>query len=325
MELFLKAHKTFVTKAHVLILDYDIKYSIYDTVSRIVTEAPEVLPAEGDIAIVDGRDFIGIVKSYSIEDDAMTLDINQIQTLFSRDMLFTAESYTYLEDYAAGILTDNFSDCPDAVYALPWLTVEAGTHTAVRCTPDIDDYVFNPRSYLSKIRRLQNIYASYDYSRTGLTVTLSLKPIQLKSIDFSNPNYYVVEETYSDKRIGRITSYCEENGQTKDWYLLSDGTLTNTYQATGRMTGEWKPLVVSKADDVEDKVKDEFAKSAFAHKISFMAPLSSDWSLYDQLRIRLSDKIFRSYVTGIEKKKDETMMLVSCGELQTEYPYIDLL
>ena len=49
MRAFIKDRTTFATKSHNLVLDYVLKYSIYDTVSSVTIQTPAVLPEEGDI------------------------------------------------------------------------------------------------------------------------------------------------------------------------------------------------------------------------------------------------------------------------------------
>ena len=158
-----------------------------------------------------------------------------------------------------------------------------------------------------------------------MTLQIARRVKVTKNIDFSNPLYVVTSQDFSQKTVSKITSYCEENGEMKTWVLMEDGSITDTTPAAGRIRGEWVPLTVAKAEDVEDSVRDEFAKNEFSHKIEFQAPKSRGFSLYDPLKIKLDNRIFSSYVSGVTEEKHSDIVTVQCGELQMQYPYLDLL
>ena len=323
MRAFIKDRATFATKSHNLVLDYELKDSIYDTVSHITMETPATLPGEGDILYMENG-FFGVIRAISPEEGKTRLDVNQIMSLLERNMFYAPASYIYLEDYLAQLVQENFTQCPDAFYALPYLTAQAVTHTAAQMNPDTEDNVFSVKSYASKMRRLYNIFCEWGIGRDTLTLQIARQVKVTKNIDFSNPLYVVTSQDFSQKTVSKITSYCEENGEMKTWVLMEDGSITDTTPAAGRIRGEWAPLTVAKAEDVEDSVRDEFAKNEFSHKIEFQAPKSRGFSLYDPLKIKLDNRIFSSYVSGVTEKKNSEIVTVECGELQMQYPYLGL-
>ena len=325
MEAFVKDYKTFQTTSHNLVLDYELKPSIYDTVSTITIETPSVLPNVGDIIYLDGKNFFGVVKTVSPDNGKTSLGVNQIITLLGRNMFYTAQSFTYLEDYLVEMINDNYTNCTDTFYALPYLQATATTHTASQMQPDLEDNIYSVKSYAAKMRRLYNIFCTWGISRDALTINVAQTVKTVKNIDFSNPAYKILTQDFSSKSISKITTFCEENSQTQTWILLSDGSIVNTQQTTNRVDGEWIPLVVQNADDIEDTVKDEFAKNEYSHNVTFQAPLSSGFDLYDRLNIKLDNKIFTSYVAAVTEKKNSNIVEVQCGELQMQYPYLSLL
>ena len=326
MEAFVKDRKTFVTKSHNLVLDYNIHYSIYDTVSSIVIETPEILPQEGDILYLDGNGFFGVIKTISPDKGKTTLDCNQIITLFARDIYYQAGTWTYLEDYLTTLINANYTNCPDSYYALPYLQVTAATHTASQMGPDLDDdNVYNIKSYANKMRRLYNIFCEWGITRDTLSLDITYRSKQVKNIDFGNPNYVLLTQDFSEKSVSKITSFCTENSQQQDWVLLEDGSITNTAPATGRVPGEWITLTVQNAADVESSVRDTFAKNEYSHNITFQAPVSTGLRLYDRLKIKLDNQIFSSYVSGVIARAHSAVIEITCGELQMQYPYYNLL
>lgn len=324
MRAFIKDRKTFETKSHNLVLDYELKYSIYDTVSSVTIETPVTLPGEGDIIYMENG-FFGVVKTVSPDFGQTVLDVNQIISLLSRDMFYTPAPFTYLEDYLAQLVQENFTQCSDAFYALPYLTAQAITHTAAQMNPDTEENIFSVKSYAAKMRRLYNIFCEWGISRDALTLQIVRRVKETKNVDFSNPLYVVASQDFSQQTVSKITSYCEGNGQTQTWTLLADGSITNSTPSANRVNGEWVPLVVAKAEDVEDSVRDEFAKNEYSHKIEFQAPKNRGFSLYDPLKIKLDNRIFTSYVSGVTERKSSDIVVVACGELQMQYPYLTLI
>lgn len=304
-------------------VDYEIHESIYDTVSRVTIPTPKSPPQEGDFLMFDGMSFVGIIKEVDINGGETQLSVEQGVKLFSRDMFYSSASYTYLETYLKGLIDTNYTNCTDSVYQVPFLTVNALTSTNVNCKPDLDNNVYNIKSYISKIRRLQDIVCDWDFDRTTLTLNIYKKLFPTYNIDMSNPRYKITEQTFSGETIGKITVYCEENTSYTTWYLKTDGSITQTQPASDRVEGEWRTLTVGEAADVSEEVADEFAQNYYSHKITFSTDRT--FNLYDRLVLRIDGKIFNSYVAGTIQRKGSKMHTVECGELQTSYPFLERL
>lgn len=323
MIIYIKDRKTFTTKAVVNAVDYEIHESIYDTVSRMTIPTPENLPIEGDFVLADGMAFVGLVSEVDTDGGRTDLSVEQGVKLFSRDMFYTPQSYTYLEDYLKSLIDDNYTDCSDEVYEMPFLSINALTHTNKACKPDLDGGTYNIKSYISKLRRIQDIVCTWDFDRTTLTLNIFKKSFAVYSVDMSNPRFKITEQSISHQTVGKITVYCEENDTYTDWYLKTDGTVTQTYSTTNRVDGEWVIMTVRETADVEDSVRDEFAKNYYSHKITFIT--DKDFGMYDRLLLRIDGKIFSSYVSGLITKKGSKLRTVECGELQTYYPFLNRL
>ena len=320
---FIKDKKTFITKAMSTAVDYEIKESIYDTASKVVIPTPQTLPEEGDFLMFDGNPFVGIIKEVEIDGGETELSVEQAVKLFSRDMFYTSASYTYLETYLKGLIDTNYTNCTDEIYEVPFLSVNALTSTNANCKPDLEDNVYDIKSYISKLRRLQDIVCDWDFDRTTLTLNIYKKLFPVYNIDLSNPRYKIEEQTFANETVGKITVFCEETSAYSTWYLKTDGSVTQTYSTTDRVEGEWRTLTVMEAADIQDDVKDEFAKNYYSHKVTFSTDRT--FNLYDRLRLRIDGKIFNSYVAGITYTKGSHYHTVECGELQTQYPFLNRL
>ena len=303
-------------------VDYEIHKSIYDTVSRITIPTQSTPPAEGDFVMFDGVNFVGLITEVDIDGGETEISLEQAVKMFSRDLFYIVPSYTYLEDHLKSLIDGNFTNCIDEIYEVPFLSVTALTHTSANCKPDLEENVYNIKSYLSKCRRLQGIVCDWSFDRTTLSLSIYKKNFPVYNIDMSNPRYKITEQTISNQSVGKITVYCEENTSYSNHYLLTDGTITTTYTADDRVDGEWATLVVAEAADVSESVADEFATNSYSHKVSFQT--DRDFELYDRLMLRIDGKIFSSYVSGIIKTKSD-IRTVECGELQTQYPFLERL
>lgn len=323
MIIYIADKKTFINKAIATAVDYEIKQSIYDVVSTITIPTPRVAPNEGDFLLLDGMPFVGIINAVDIEGGRTVISVEQAVKLFARDMFYTAGSYTYLEDYLKSLIDTNYVNISDNVYKLGFLTVNALTHTTGAIKPDLEGNIYNIKSYISKLRRLKDIVCEWAFSWRALELNIYKKTFPTHNIDLSNPRYVITEQTFSDYAVGKITVYCEENSSYTTWYLLTDGTITNTYTADDRVEGDWITLTVGEVADIQSAVEDAFAQNYYSHKISFMT--EKPFGLYDRLKIRMDGRIFNSYVSGISQRKGSKWYTIDCGELQTVYPYLERL
>lgn len=324
MIVFIKDKNSFITKTMVSAVDYEVHESIYDTVSTITIPTQKSPINEGDFLMFDGMPFVGIVTEVDIDGGRTEISVEQAIKLFARDMFYSATSYTYLEDYLESLINTNYTNCTDDLYEVPFLVVNALSHTNANCKPDLEDNVYNIKSYISKLRRLQDIVCEWDFNRTQLILNIYKKSFSLHNIDMSNPRYIITEQTISNQVVGKITVFCEENSSYSTWYLKTDGTATTTKPSDAdRVQGDWTTLTVGETADIQDDVRDEFAQNYYSHKISFKT--DSQFEIYDRLKLRIDGMIFDSYVSGIIHTKGSKYIEVECGELQTQYPFLERL
>lgn len=321
MHVFFKSIKTFQTKAAAMVLSFELTESIYDAMSTATITKPATLPTEGDIVVFENG-FIGVLDSYSVENDALTLNILQPESIFARNMFFVAQTFTYAEDYLVSLITQNFTNQGDTFYRTPYLNATAVTHTRSNILPDVDDRnIFNVRDYAAKLRRIKNIRLIWTYSTSALNVGVSVVVPTQRNIDMSYPLFLSEEEVFSSVSVGKITVFCEETQEKTDWYMHSDGTIDNNPTGT-RVDGEWTVLTVNAADQVETSVIDEFAKNEYAHNITFSCPARYPIEFLDKVLVSKNNKLYKSYVSAVTLRSDSEEKRITCGELQTEFPYL---
>lgn len=312
---YIRDRHTFAIKHHATALNYDMTVqSIYDEVSEFKIRGNESSAKAGDFFFTDG--FFGIIKE--VDKDRETLDItcNDIDTLFSRDIPDDPGTVGgSIEQYIKSLIDKYYVNLSDAVYATPFLTVIASTSTVGSALPDVENGVWNVKSYLSKVRRLYNIHTSYSVVNGGLVMRLFHRDRQTHKIFLDLSDYEVLEESFAHEAIGKITTIEEDTGARRDWYLLTDGTITNTYTDENRVDGTWEVLNVSEAANAVTEVKNKFAENSDSHLIEFAC--SKDYAFYDNLLVRTKDgQVLSSYISATRRSSDRKKTVYKSGELR---------
>lgn len=312
---YIRDRHTFAIKHHATALNYDMTVqSIYDEVSEFKIRGNESSAKAGDFFFADG--FFGIIKE--VDKDRETLDItcNDIDTLFARDIPDDPGTVGgNIEGYIKSLIDKYYVSLSDAVYATPFLTVVASTSTVGSALPDVENGVWNVKSYLSKVRRLYNIHTSYSVVNGGLVMRLFHRGRQTYKVFLDLSDYEVLEESFAHEAIGKITTIEEDTGARRDWYLLTDGTITNTYTDENRVDGTWEILNVSEAANAAEEVKNKFAENSDSHLIEFAC--SKDYNFYDDLIVRTKDgQVLSSYISAIRKSSDRNKNVYKSGELR---------
>lgn len=321
MQIFIKDRKTFDTKMHAAALDFDEIRSIYDEYSTFVIPATTANVKENDIIYSDDG-FFGIITNIEPEEKKITLSVSQIVNIFSRKLFYEKIEFQYLENRIRDLIYSNFINCEDDLYSLPYLQANAITQTKSNLQPDLDNGIFSIKSYAAKARRVAGVHLQWGITRENLIVDIKRKNAPVKNIDFSNPNYILQSEDFSSKTVSKVTTKAEDNGKERDWYLTENGSVSSV-KPSKRLYGEWELLMVAEDANAKDSAVDEFARNTYSHKIVFLSKTPFD--LYEPIRVSLRGKIFRSYISGVRKIKNSKLLEISCGELQTEYPYKNLV
>lgn len=312
---YIRDRHTFALKHHATALTYDMTVqSIYDEASDFKIRGKESSAKAGDFFFADG--FFGIIKE--VDKDRETLDItcNDIDTLFARDIPDDPGTVGgNIEGYIKSLIDKYYVNLSDAVYATPFLTVVASTSTVGSALPDVENGVWNVKSYLSKVRRLYNIHTSYSVVNGGLVMRIYHRDRQTHKIFLDLSDYEILEESFAHEAIGKITTIAKDTGARQDWYLLTDGTVTNTYTDENRVDGTWEVLNVSEATNAAEEVRNKFAENSDSHLIEFAC--SKDYNFYDDLIVRTKDgQVLTSYISAIRKSSDRNKNVYKSGELR---------
>lgn len=300
--------------------------SIYDEASDLRLIRAAALPEEGDFVYLENG-YQGIVQEAETEDDAIRLKCRAMCTLFERDIYYTDPQGATLEQRLKHMIDANFTNQKDAVFRTPYLEVHARTATTADTRPDIDDKgLYSITAYIAKLMRLHQIFVTFTFGRESLRVDIARRTTPTRQIDFSDAGLRLKEQTFSRETTAKITVRAENTGVMKDWYLLSDGRVTDAYTEAGRAEGKWQFITVREAQDMADTVQDEFRSNTYSHKITFTAvPNKARFSFYDNVRIALEGRVFESYIAAVKTTKGSSLTEYECGELRTTYPLKKLI
>lgn len=312
---YIRDRHTFKLKHHATALSYDMTVqSIYDEVSDFKIRGKESSARAGDFFFAGG--FFGIVKE--VDKDRETLDItcNDIDTLFSRDIPDApGTAGGSIEGYIKAQIEKYYVNQSDAVYATPYLEVTASTSTAGNALPDVEDGVWNIKSYLAKVRRLYNIHTSYSVVNGKLAMRIFHRDRETHKVFLDLSDFEVLEESFAHEAIGKITTIAEDTGTRRDWYLLKDGTITNGYTPENRVDGTWEVLSVGEAAEAAQEVKNKFAENSDSHLIEFAC--GKDYGFYDNVVIRTREgRVLTSYISAVRKNSGQSKTIYKSGELR---------
>lgn len=322
MKLFLKDKKTFTTKAALDCYKYTLVKSIYTDLSELTIEYSDLVE-RGDI-LIDNNSFLGVISDFE-RDTPKTLQVKtqDIATLFSRPIIYQgdAESMSaerYLEKY---LYEEYGGDQADSYYMLPYVSVNRVTNSSV-CLPDIEYGLWNCKSYISRIRRLYNIYtdcvATYNAGRPVIQVNIEKKTIPNKTIFTTNRNVEILEETFGNTVIAKITAYTRgDNPTANDYYMTSSGTYTTNRDDPTRITGDWEYIEISDDQNEQEQVLNKFKENTYSHKVSFLLPNDeARYDFYDPITLELRGQYYSSYIAKKILHDDGTTEY-QCGELRT--------
>lgn len=316
MQVFIKDKKTFATKYGGKALDWDITLqSIYDEVSNITIRRGENPINSGDY--VFAGDYCGIVRDVETERELLILSCRDMATMFERPLL-PPDTWTgtSIEDWIKGQIDRHYTNQQDGAYRLPYLKVIARTSTPGTTAPDIEDGVWNIKSYLSKVRRLHNIHITFEAKNQNLVVRIIRRTRQEHKIFLDSTQFDILEESYSSDTISKITTITSETNIRKDWYLLTDGTITDDYTLSNRVEGKWEIVTIKEAGEAEQAARDKFAENSKSHLIEFAA--DQRYEFYDNLLIRTKKGVVViSYISAIRMEKGREKLVYKSGELRT--------
>jgi len=287
--------------------------------------------------------FIGICETYSSSSDTgYTISLKQKETLFDRDIFLTNEGLiksTGIEDFIVNQISSNWINSSDALLDKSYITASAKTHTTKNVLVELNNGVYNLKTFLGNAKELYHVYIEFDFSTAdALKIYVSVKnettlPIDIKVSDVSNyDEYYNVDVLAKLSVKWKVPDTKDAQGiitqigatTYKYYYLQADRTITENKQSLTRVAGVQKSVYIETQNeaDMVQQAQNAFTQNTYEHKITFN--LIKDSALYpvDQFyvgrscNIKTKTGIKPSMITKAEVSSSSPMITLTFGNLK---------
>lgn len=308
---YIKSRTDFQTAQLLRVLSYDLPYFSTKDDTGTMTVEGEITGGEGSFLLFDGN--LWVIDSLTPDRNITTIKTVNILSAFDRDLIYSESTQTAPERIAE-TLRSEYQSPTDTVYAMPYLNI-VNSAAGTECTPDVEDGLWNLKSYIRKAHRLQGIRVRFEAAGT-LNVIIENQSGS-RTILFGDGHDELTSQSYSKSSTAKITTLYtnpDTAAQTAiDWYLDTDGNVSQTVPQN-RADGEWKVMTVSDEDPTET-VTDEFAKNSKSHKIEWMS--DREYDLRDTVTTKLGGKILKTYISYKGKASTDFRWVYKSGELAT--------
>lgn len=304
MLFYFKDKKTFMTKGVAEGATWKLTESVWTELSEITCQLVPSVEAGDFIYATTG--WLGIISSVVKEKSVMYLKVQKIEQLFDRDVCFTFGALQPCEWTANYYVNQYFRLGSDEVYNYPFLQVQRDTTEAKPLKPPAENGVFNVKSYLARIRRLNQVFTSYSIEEDILTMHIYHEVRPQKTLITSNVPVQIVEESFGGSQVAKVSTYTYDGSgwvfeeELTDWYLLENGTVTNDPETatSPRAEGDWKLLNIQEEDDPESMARNVFAENSYTHKIVVRVPDDKAiYNFYDPVRVEIKNRVYQTYVS----------------------------
>lgn len=280
----------------------------------------------GDWLIYDGH--LYVISKTKPQDGRTLLTLAEPIEAFARPLVWEEPAgVTTVGGMIAAVLTAEFKNQPDAVYAFPYLSV-SNSDTTPYIAPDVDDKgAWSLVEYIRTVRQVYGIRINFSVDGDTLSVTISKGTTTPRVVVFGDGHSQLNSAAYSKSGLAKITVIQpEDTGEvdsdgnpiledtTTDWYLDEDGSVSTTIPGR-RAKGEWSLISVSAGQDQEQKVRETFAKNSASHRVEFYSDRELD--VFDPCSIRLAGEVLTSYISYKGKDSTDARYLYKSGELAT--------
>lgn len=298
---YVKSRATFKQTHKLTVVDYNYCInSAYENVSMFVVLG-EYSGLEDSFFICD--EFFGVITSCTPNDGLTTIQCGKIVTIFGRQLVLT-ESESYIEDFMKRVIEDEFKNLSDSVYAMPYINVTITSHTQYS-RPVNDNKIWQLEKYISRVKRLFDIYTDITVDNNTLQVTIGKKTVPTHNVDFNMSTFELISETYSSEAVSKISVV--SGGTIIDYYLFEDGSYGTDPTQGVRVKGKWE------FRESADNIGYVFASNADSHLIQFRT--KKKYSFGDKVCVRSNGRVTYTYINQILKDSKDDRYLYKTGQL----------
>lgn len=312
MELFIKDRLAFKTR-QATCLEHDL---VLDSLEKEASAA--AVPADA-IRLSDigswliARGNVYLISQVKPGDAKTTLSLQHPLEAFTRPLIYEepAEGQS-IGGFIADCLRENWIDCEDPAYAIPYLTV-SNSDTTPFVPPELDNHgLFDLASYCRLMRRTYGVAVSFRLSGSQLACTIGAAPATSRQILFTDGRSQLQSVSYGASGTAKITAI--QNGVPSVWYLSESGEISQEMPER-RASGAWTTIAVSSNADVAAKVAETFAKGRSGHKVEFFSEL--DLNVLDNCTLRIRGESLTSYISSKRVRSGDNRYYYKAGDLAT--------
>lgn len=328
MEAFIKSFATYRTikKATVITSALTLDSLEADTTTVTVVGTDIGRSNTGDWLIIDGS--VYRISNVKPQTDRTLLTLVFPLDAFNRPLELEDQSQGQsIGGFIRDSLQDNWSNCEDPAYAMPYLVV-SNLDTTPYADPEVDNSgCFALPDYCRVMRKTYRITVKFVDTGSTLLCVISKAPTASRKISFEDGRSQLQSVDYSSSGTAKLTVLCDvdtgekdENGeailerQRSTWYLSEAGEASQTIPAR-RASGEWKTINVKKPEEIEKKVLETFAKNKANHKLEFWS--TRDLAVHDDCTFLVYGELLQSYISYKRKSSEDKRFYYKSGELAT--------
>lgn len=326
MECFVKAFSTYRTVKKAAVIASALTLDSLDADTTTVTAVGTDINRSniGDWLIIDG--FIYRISNVKPQGDRTLLTLVFPLEAFNRPLELEEQPVGQsIGGFVLQMMTDHWINCEDTAYALPYLSVTNMDDTLFAAPETDNTGCFKLSDYCRLMRRSYRISVKFVDSGNTLICVISKSPVASRQISFDDGRSKLQSVDYSSSGTAKLTVICDvdtgeknENGEpimnrTRSvWYLSESGEASQTIPAR-RASGEWKTISVKKAEEINRKVVETFAKNKANHKLEFWSTI--DLNVHDDCVFMVYGEQLQSYISYKRKSSEDKRFYYKSGEL----------
>lgn len=321
MLFYFKDKKTFVTKAVCEGITYKLVESVWTDISEITCRNSDAV--QGDEFVFTSDGWIAMLTSVQHDGDSMLVKARKIDYMFDRDVCFTLGTSQPCEWTLLYYVKNWFIEGQDEEYNYRFLNFSRDTLEAKPMKPPATNGVFNVKSYIARIRRLNQVFTSYVVNGDVLALHVYHEVRGQKTLVTTNVPVEVIEESFGREQVAKVSTYSfDGQGWVFDedlthWYLMKDGSVSNDALSGERAEGTWRFAQVQNEDVPEDVARNIFAENGYTHKVVVRVPDDyAIYNFYDPVRVEVNNHVYMSYVSK-KIRTSEGYVEYTFGNLKT--------
>ncbi len=272
------------------------------------------------------EDGIWIIKSIIIEDGKTEINVIPAINVFDRPLFFSGE-YTSIEQFLQAQITNEFRNCKDALFSMPYLSVDSNTETPF-IAPSVDEnQMYNLKDYIQKNDialfdsegNAEMLGVSCRFSVLGagwLRIILEKNSPQKRKIIYNNNTAEVVEQAHDNNAASKV-SVIAADGTIADYYISKWGEIKTDIEPSDRLQGKW--LYVKAGDDEDSRLTAvrTFQKNRGSHKVEFLS--TEKYHVHDTVEMyweggpKYGENILE--ITCVRISADDNRYHYTCGDM----------